>query len=138
MIKNKISNRDEVSLCETEKEIDNLNPKQVGTYNNIPIEILNPSSDAYVSILHTLVNYECRFSMHSFLINLSLQIWHLFSKKENPFKEKNYRPMSVFPVIPKVFKRLMQKQLFYSFMELFLYTFFVIERVLLHNTSWFP
>ena len=50
MIKNKISNRDEVSLCETEKEIDNLNPKQVGTYNNIPIEILNPSSDAYVSI----------------------------------------------------------------------------------------
>ena len=74
MIKNKISNRDEVSLCETEKEIDNLNPKQVITDNNIPMEILEPSSDAYVSILHTLVNYECRFSLHNFRKNLSLQI----------------------------------------------------------------
>ena len=77
-------------------------------YNKIPVETLKSSYGIYVSTLHTVVN-KC-LSDAEFPVKLKLLEVTLIFKKGNPLKAKNYRPISVLLVIPKVCERLWQRQ----------------------------
>ena len=40
-----------------------------------------------------------------------MEIWRLFFFQNNPLSKENYRPVSVLPIISKVFEKLMQNQI---------------------------
>ena len=54
-------------------------------------------------------------------------------KKNNPLEKENYRPVSVLPVVSKIFERIMQKQVTLLQKNFYLRTFVAIEKALVHS-----
>ena len=97
-------------LIEMEKEIKALNPKKATTHNNIPPRILKETSDICSPILNDIW---CDSVLSSnFPSNLKLADLTAIFKAIDATCEKNYRPISVLPVISKLFERIMQNQIF--------------------------
>ena len=98
-----------VTMEDVKKEILNLNTKKSSTSGSIPATILKQSLDIYVPYLTKSVNYTINESefpaelKHSEVIPLS--------KKEDPLKKENYRPVSLLPHLSKVFERITYKQI---------------------------
>ena len=96
-----------MSLSDIELEIRLLNPKKATTHKNIPPKILKSSSDVTVNILHRLFNETITKGV--FPDNLKLADVTLAFKKHDPFDRKNYRPFSLFPIISKIYEKLVQR-----------------------------
>ena len=97
------------NLGEMEKEIKDLNPKKATTYNNIPAKILKNTFDICSPILNkiwceTVLN--CNFPNNLKLADITAT----FKAIDATCKE-NYRPISVLPVVSKLFERIIQKQI---------------------------
>ena len=73
-----------VDIGDIEKEINNINPKKATTSNSIP---------------------------PNFPQNLKLADITPVYKKNDPLDKTNYRPVSILPVVSKIFERIMQKQI---------------------------
>ena len=99
----------ETILTEMEKEVKNLNPKKASTYNNIPTKILKSLSDICSPILKDMWNNvsNCNFASKLKLADITATF-----KGVDATSVKNCRPISVLPVVSKIFERIMQKQIY--------------------------
>ena len=86
-----------------------LNNKKNGTFGNIPTKLLKEVSDICAPALNDIWNNEI-ITQKCFPNNLKLEDMTPVFKKENASLLKNYRPVSVLPVISKMHERIMQKQ----------------------------
>ena len=100
----------EVTKAEVLKEINSINNKKANPVNTIPSKILKISSECSADTLPSLINKSLT-SSRKFPSNLKLADITPIYKKKNPQAKENYRPVSVLPVLSKVFERLMQKQI---------------------------
>ena len=98
-----------VEIGDIEKEINNINPKEATTSNSSPPKILKKSSKVSASVLHKLFNDSVEKS--DFSQNLKLADITPVYKKNDPLDKTNYRPISILPVVSKIFERIMQKQI---------------------------
>ena len=98
-----------VTISEIENELQKLNSKKSSTLNNIPTKILKSNKDICSSTLHMIFNESLNNS--SFPDELKLADITTIFKKEDATFEKNYRPVSVLPVVSKIFERLLQTQI---------------------------
>ena len=92
-----------------EKEISNINPKNTITSKSIPPKVLKKSAKVLAIVLHKLFNYSIEKS--DFPQNLKLTDITPVYKKNDPLDKTNYRPVSVLPLVSKVFERIMLKQI---------------------------
>ena len=91
-------------------ELRALNPKKSGTFQDIPVRILKQEEDIVVSPLTEIWNIEI-VQNRKFSSKLKLaDITPLHKKLETIYKE-NYRPVSLLPVVSKIFERIMLKQM---------------------------
>ena len=100
----------EVTKTEVLKEINSINNKKANSFNTIPSKILKISSECSADTITSLINKSLT-SSKKFPSNHKLADITPFCKKKNPQAKENYRPVSVLPVLSKVFERLMQKKL---------------------------
>ena len=98
-----------VEIGDIEKEINNINPKKATTSNSIPPKIFKMSSKVSARVLHKLLNDSIEKS--DFPQNLKLADIKRVYKKNDPLDKTNYRPISMLPVVSKIFERIMQKQI---------------------------
>ena len=81
-----------------------------GTFKNISTRRLKDVSDICYPILTNIWNQQILLNK-IFLENLKLaDVSPIFKKKDKTFVE-NYRPVSVLPIVSKIFERIMQKQI---------------------------
>ena len=105
----------EVNIDEIKTELRNLNDKKAGTFMNIPTKQLKQTSDIICEPLMIIWNEEI-VQNKRFPTKLKLaEINPIFKSLENNFVG-NYRPVSVLPVVSKIFERIMQRQI-NSFVE---------------------
>ena len=90
-----------------EKEVKNLNPKKASTYNNIPTKLLKSSCDICSILLKDMWNNNV--SNCNFASKLKLEDITATFKGVDATSVKNNRPISVLPVVSKIFERIMQK-----------------------------
>ena len=100
----------EVSKAKVLKEINYINNKEANPFNTIPSKILKISSECSADTLTSLIN-KCLKNLRKFPSNNKLADVTPIYKKKNPQPEENFRPVSVLPVISKVFERLMEKKI---------------------------
>ena len=94
----------EVSQCEVEKEINNLNVKKATTHQNIPPKVLKTSAMVTAETLQQ--PFTQALTTGEFSSNLkNADVTPIF-KKNNPLNKENYRPVRVLPIISKVFEKL--------------------------------
>ena len=112
--KNVVANSTFVFSKVTPKEmvskIKQLNPRKSGTFMNIPATLLKEVKDIAAEPLTEIWNTEIILN-EKFPTRLKLaDITPLFKKLENVSKE-NYRPVSLLPLVSKIFERIMQEQM---------------------------
>ena len=99
----------EITLPEVERELLQLNAKKASTFQNIPPKHLKQVSDVCAPVLLNLVNQS--FLDQSFPDELKhADVTPVFKKGDSTSAE-NYRPVSVLPVVSKIYERLMQSQI---------------------------
>ena len=114
LINGKIVNQDKfsfksISKRDIGKEVQLINPKNAITSDSITTKILKTSSEISIDALQNLFNDMLKTG--NFPDNLKLaDITPVFLIKD-PLHKVNYRPVSVFRRISKVFEKLMQKQI---------------------------
>ena len=99
----------EASVSDIEKELSNLNVKKASTFKNITPKVLKASIESCSEVLTKLFNNTILTS--NFPDKLKVADVSPIFKKVDPQKSKNYRPVSVLPVVSKVFERLLYKQM---------------------------
>ena len=103
------------SFYETEtdsikKIIDNLDSRKSGIFGGIPANCLKGVSDISAKFLHTVWNDEVLKDL-KFPSELKLADVVPAFKKEDSTLVENYRPISLLPVISKIFERIMLNQI---------------------------
>ena len=98
-----------VGISDVENELKNINPNKATTNNNIPPKILKQSSTVSSPVLHKLLNES--FVSCIFPEDLKLADITPVFKKKDPLEKSNYRPISVLPVLSKLFEKFIQKQM---------------------------
>ena len=108
------------NFSDIEEEIKSLNVKKSSTFKNIPVKYLKLTYDICSPKLNTI--------WHNAIENSTFPSRLKFADITPTFKQgdktsaKNYRPISVLPVVSKIFERLMQNQMF-SYVEQYLSPF---------------
>ena len=106
----------EVSIEETQKEVLNLNNKKASQNSDIPTKIIKENSDIFGKALCSFINDSIKsFTFPSCLKEADITPIHKKGKKD---QKENYRPVSIRPVLSKIFERIMFKP-----MSAFLKTF---------------
>ena len=108
----------DIDVSEMTKEINSLNAKKAGTFMNIPIKILKEAVDIVAKPLTDIWKYEI-VAGRKFSSQLKLADITPLHKKLETIKKENYRPVSLLPVVSKLFERIMQKQMV-AYIEKFL------------------
>ena len=107
-----------MNAAEVLLEISDLDDKKAGTFMNIPVKRLKEVGDIVAGTLALIWNEEI-IKNKKFAVQLKVaDIIPLHKKLETIFKE-NYRPVSLLPLVSKIFERLMLKQM-KPFIESFL------------------
>ena len=114
LIQSKVANYgtfsfNEASLSDIEKELRSLNPNKAYTFKNIPPKTLKESRECCSDILQKLFNNT--LSNKEFPDELKIADVTPIYKKDDPNKSKNYRPVSVLPVVSQVFEKIMHDQI---------------------------
>ena len=114
LIKNKITVPElfvftEASVSDIGKELSNLNTKKASTFRNITTKVLKASIESCSEVLTKLFSNTILTS--DFPDRLKVADVGPIFKKDDPQKSKNYRPVSVLPVVSKVFERILHKQM---------------------------
>ena len=115
-----ISNRFEFKNMtpeEVEKEIKQLNPKKACVENDLPTKVLVSTNDI---VSHHLSNiYNTSKNDQKYPISLKVADVTPIHKSKEKFLLKNYRPVSLIPIVSKLFERNMFDQIS-SYIEKFL------------------
>ena len=90
--------------------IDNLASRKSGTYGGIPANYLKGVLDISAKFLHTVWNDEVLKDL-KFPSELKLADVVPTFKKEDSILVENYRPISLMPIISKIFERIMLNQI---------------------------
>jgi hypothetical protein len=99
-----------VDRADIAREIKNLDDKKSGTFMNIPTNRLKDVQDIIVEPLTVIWNEEI-IENKKFPSKLKLaDITPIFKKLDSILRE-NYRPVSILPVVSKIYERLMQTQM---------------------------
>ena len=98
-----------VSELDVEKEILNLSSKKATRKGDIPAKVLKNSISAYLSEPRILINNCLKKGV--FLNDLKLANITPIFKKEDSLNKENYRPVSIFSHLSKVFERILYKQI---------------------------
>ena len=107
----------EVSFKEIETEIRLLKLNKASQYSDIPTKIIKENSDIFSNFICESINNSIKSSIFpSCLKHADVTPLH---KKCNKSLKENYRPVSILPILSKVFERSMFKQ-----MSSFLMTYF--------------
>ena len=114
LIKSKMNTSDSFAFTEIEtdavdKEIHSLNSKKSVTQNDIPAKVLKKCISSTAPVLQKLFNNILRTG--NFPDKLKLTYITPVFKKNKPLEKENYMPVSVLPVVSKIFERIMQKQI---------------------------
>ena len=118
----------EVSQFEIEKEVKNLNVKKATTHKNVPLKVLKISAMVTAETLQQLFNQA--LTTGEFPSNLEkADVMPVFINN-NPLSKENYRPVSVLPIISKVFEKLMQNK-----KKLHIKSFFIVILVSLQERA---
>ena len=99
----------EINMKDIDQELKHLNTKKANTHKNIPVKILKDFSEVCLPSLLNIINNclrTCKFPDELKLADVT----PIFKKGEKTLA-KNYRPISVLPVVSKVLERIMQKQI---------------------------
>ena len=115
-IENKFTFSDSTPIA-FENEINRLNPKKAGVENDLPTKILIESSDIIAPHLTTIYN-NCK-NANMYPVNLKLADVTPIHKKNETTLMKNYRPVSLIPIVSKLFERDMYNQII-SYIDKFL------------------
>ena len=91
-------------------EINKLNVKKSGTFMNIPVKRLKEVVDIVAQPLTDIWNIEVVQGM-KFASHLKLADITPLHKKLATINKENYRPVSLLPVVSKLFERIMQRQM---------------------------
>ena len=91
------------------KETTALNNKKNGTFGNIPTKLIKDVSDTCAPALNDIWNNEI-ITQKYFPNNLKLADVTPVFKTEDASLLKNYRPVSILPVVFKIYERIVQKQ----------------------------
>ena len=95
----------EVSIEETQQEISELNNKKASQNSDIPTKIIKENSDIFGKVLCSFINDSIKpFTFPSCLKEADVTPIHKKGKKD---KKENYRPVSILPVLSKIFERIM-------------------------------
>ena len=107
-LENKFSFNDMTSQ-DFKKEISELDPKKAGIENDIPAKILIRSKDIISDYLSNIYNN----SKPEKIYPLSLKAANVtpIRKKDEKTALKNYRPVSLIPIVYKLFERNMYDQI---------------------------
>ena len=98
-----------VNENDIKQEVSNLNSKKAGIFGNIPTKMLKSSSEICNKVLTNIWNFEI-LETHNFSSKLKLaNITPMYKKNDHTLVE-NYRPVSVLPIVSKIFERIIQKQ----------------------------
>ena len=114
LINQKIGNQNKfsfepVALSDVVKEINDINPNKSSSKDSIPPKMLKISSEATANILQKLLNDSLETGTFPDSLKLA-DITPVFKKKD-PLNKTNYRPVSVLPIVSKLFEKIMQKQI---------------------------
>ena len=90
--------------------IKNLSKKKATQDDDIPVEILKENVNFFAEHIHIFYNYATTNS--KFPSFLKMANVTLIFKKGSKNKKGNFRPVSILPVLSKIFKKLMTKKLF--------------------------
>ena len=101
---------EKVGVYEMEKLVQGLNNKKAGVHLNIPVSILKKVKRVIVQPLVAIWNNEI-VTGKNFPDQLKLADIIPIHKKYESFLPKNYRPVSVLPIVSKIFERLMHNQM---------------------------
>ena len=106
-----------VEVEDVDREIDSLDASKAIQQNDIPVKVIKANLDVFSEfIMH---NFNEGISTARFLDSLkNAEVKPVFKKKSRIDKE-NYRPVSILPVISKIFERLIFKQLIMLFERVF-------------------
>ena len=113
-----------VSVKEVKKELMNLSSKKVTRKGDIPAKILKDSLSVYTKELTTIINNCLKDGL--FPNELKLANVSPAFKKDDDLNKENYRPVSIFSHMSKIFERTFYKQIdrfMTSKFSLFLYGF---------------
>ena len=102
-----------VEVEDVDREIDSLDASKAIQQNDIPVKIIKANRDIFSEFIMYNFN-EGIFTSRSPDILKSAEVKPIFKKKSRIDKE-NYRPVSILPVISKIFERLIFKQLIMFF-----------------------
>ena len=106
----------DVSEADIQKKISNLNSKKAGIFGKIPTEVLKESSEICNIVLKNKWNYEI-LGTHYFSDSLceyflklvdATPVYERYKKKDATLLEK-IRPLSVLPIVSKIFEKIAQK-----------------------------
>ena len=122
----------ELDITDMIAEISNLNEKKSGTFMNIPVKRLKEVVDIVAQPLTDIWKIEIVQGM-KFASQLKLADITPLHKKLETINKENYRPVSLLPVISKLFERLMQKQLILYIENFYHPTLVAIGRDSIHN-----
>ena len=101
---------EEVSQDNIKQEIKYLDSKKAGTFSNIPPKQLKQTVDIICEPLMRIWNEEM-VQRKDFSLRLKLADLTPIFKKLEKISVDNYRPVSILPVVSKIFERIMQKQI---------------------------
>ena len=104
----------EVSFKEIETEIRLLKLNKASQYSDIPTKIIKENSDIFSNFICESINNSIKSSIFpSCLKHADVTPLH---KKCNKSLKENYRPVSILPILSKVFERSIFKQMSSFFM----------------------
>ena len=98
-----------VALSDVVKEINYINPNKSSSKDSTPPKMLKISSEDTSNILQKLLNDSLETGMFPDSLKLA-DITPAFKNKD-PLNKTNYRPVSVLPIVSKLFEKIMQKQI---------------------------
>ena len=104
----------EVSVDDICKELKKLNPRKAAQNTDIPIKILKENADIFSSCIYDFFKETIRSGKFPSILKKA-NIAPVFKKGFKRSKE-NYRPVSILPVISKIFEKMISKPIT-SFMD---------------------
>ena len=99
-----------VSLSTMVAELRALDGKKSGTYKDLPVKVLKEHEDIVALPLTEIWNEEI-VQNRKFAERLKLADITPLHKKLETISKENYRPISLLPVVSKIFERMMSKQI---------------------------
>ena len=100
----------QIDIDSIKKMTDNLDSSKSGTFGGIPTNCLKGVSDVSAKFLNSVCNNEVLKDL-KFASGLKLADIVPVFKKDDSTLVKNYRPVSLLPIISKVFERIMLNQI---------------------------